>query len=188
VIGRRPARPTPTPQPVPQPVPQPAVALFVEQPSTHTEPADTVPAAAVPAADQVVLTIETGAQAWITQPDHPAARATTPPAPRTAPARRTAAPAAGEQPRERNGRFAHYPLRRRAEQIHTRGHAALDGASTDREQLAAGVDFVRSALAATTAAGLHDPTAATATRVAITALAAAGDALTTAMHAWSPTP
>ncbi|MHA6631860.1 hypothetical protein ACU61A_41060 [Pseudonocardia sichuanensis] len=92
------------------------------------------------------------------------------------------------QPRQPSGRFARYPLRRHGARIRAIGHAAHAAAGEPRGAAAAAVDYMRSAAATADRAGMYDPAAAAAVRDAIRALMAAGDALTAAMHTWSPTP
>lgn len=113
--------------------------------------------------------------------------AVSPPPVATEPAGPAPSPTGG-QPRQPSGRFAHYPLRRHGERIRELGHTAYAAAATPRGEVAAAVDYVRSAGATADRAGMRDPASAAAIGVAIGALMDAGDALTAAMHTWRPAP
>jgi hypothetical protein len=90
------------------------------------------------------------------------------------------------QPRRANGRFRPYPLADRAARIRALGHDAYAGATSLRDQIAAGADYVRSAAATADRVGLTDPAAARAVHEAVRALMAAGDAQTNALETWRP--
>jgi hypothetical protein len=83
-------------------------------------------------------------------------------------------------------RPAHYPLRRRGANIRDVGHAAYYDATTPWEGVVAAYDYARSAATRAEKGGMPIPPDTDALFDAGRALMTVGDALTAAMHTWSP--
>lgn len=106
-------------------------------------------------------------------------------------------PATGQR-RGARGRFLQPPLAEKAEQIEANYRAAVADATSERQLLAAGVDYVRAGAATADRHGVTDPAvvaesvavreAVAAVAAARQALTAAGNALIHALKTWSPEP
>lgn len=83
-------------------------------------------------------------------------------------------------------RPARYPLRRRGANIRDAGHAAYYDATTPWGGVVAAYDYARSASTRAATAKMPPPPDTDALFDAGRALMAVGDALTAAMHTWSP--
>ena len=91
----------------------------------------------------------------------------------------------GDRPRYVNGQYAPGPLAERADHVSAVGHARHGAAQNRLDQLAAAVDYLRSAIKAGERAGFkHGPTEIAVDR-ATADLMAAGDRHTAAMRTWS---
>jgi hypothetical protein len=79
-----------------------------------------------------------------------------------------------------------FPLRARARNLRRRYHRQHAAAATPLDELAVLTDYVRSGQRSGERAGMRHPESEAAVRTAITALRAAGDTRTAAMHDWRP--
>lgn len=104
----------------------------------------------------------------------------------TAPGERL--PNAAGQQRYANGRYAPYPLARRALRISDLGHDAVTAAHTRRDRLAAACDYSRSATKTAGEAGMSHAASETDLDRVTADLVAVTDRLVAAMCTWRPQP